>query len=123
MSRITKYLIGAFLTALVVAPFGVLFAATTEATPSQHSLTVRYSDLSLDRAGDVATLYRRIGAAAQQVCGPRELTGSHFELPAYHACFTAAVSDAVASVASPALSAYYREHVPASQHASALAQR
>jgi len=123
MSRITQSLLAATLAVLVNVVMAVSLAGTPEETLSR-SLTVRYSDLSLDRPADVAQLYHRIGVAAERVCGPRELTGSHFESPQYRACFDAAVSNAVAAVASPALSAYYRTQLPGSHaHATTLAQR
>jgi len=124
MSRLTQSLISATLAILVNAAATVSLAATPSADPEQPSLAVHYKDLSLDRADDVAKLYRRISNAADNVCGPRKLTGSHVESTAFRSCFDAAVSRAVASVASPALSAYYRAQVAASQsHLTTLAQR
>jgi UrcA family protein len=107
MSRIAQSLICAALAIVVNVAATVSLAATPSADASQSSLTVHYKDLSLDRPADVATLYHRISYAGDSVCGPRELTGSHVELTTHRACFDAAVSRAVASVASPALSAYY----------------
>ena len=102
MSRITQSLICAALAILVNAAATVSLAATPSADAEQTSLTVRYNDLSLDRASDVAMLYHRISHAADNACGPREFTGSHVESTAYRTCFEAAISRAVASVASPA---------------------
>jgi UrcA family protein len=125
MSRTTQYLVSAALAILINAVVAaVSLAATPAPSPDQHSHTVHYSDLSLDRPADVATLFHRISSAADSDCGPREVTGSHFELTGYRTCFDAAVSHAVASVASPALSAYYRAQVATSHtHATTLAQR
>jgi UrcA family protein len=123
MSRTTQFLISAALSVLVNAVAAVSLAATPAPSSDQHSLTVHYSDLSLDRPADVATLYHRIRNAADNACGPREFTGSHVELTGYRTCFDAAVSQAVASVASPALSAYYRAQLAASHtHAAPPAQ-
>jgi UrcA family protein len=119
MSRITQTLMGAALAVLVNALAAVSLAATPDTTLNPRSLVVRYSDLSLDRPADVTTLYHRIGAAADTVCGPREITGSRLERPSYRTCFDLAVSNAVVAVASPALSAYYRTQLSAS-HAQAL---
>ena len=124
MSRITQSLVSVALAVLVNAVVAVSLAGTPGTSPDQQSLTVHYSDLSLDRPADVARLYHRISNAADNACGPRELTGSHVELRSYRTCFDAAVSDAVASVASPALSAYYRAQLSAAQtHATRLAHR
>jgi|HubBroStandDraft_3_1064219.scaffolds.fasta_scaffold325263_2 UrcA family protein len=124
MSRTTQFLISAALAVLVNALAAVSLADTPGTTANQHSFAVHYSDLSLDRPADVARLYQRISRAADNACGPRELTGAHIELTAYRSCFDAAVGKAVAAVASPALSAYYREQLAASHtHATTLAQR
>lgn len=123
MSRITQTLIAAALAVLLNAVVVVSLAGTPDASLNQRSLTVRYSDLSLDRPADVARLYHRIGVAADSVCGPREITGSHLELPSYRVCFDAAVANAVAAVASPALSAYYRTQLARSHPLETLAQR
>ena len=123
MSRITHSLIGAALAVLVNAVAAYSLAGTP-VTSEQHSLTVHYSDLSLARPADVTRLYQRIKVAADSVCGPREITGEHFELPAYRSCFDLAVSNAVEAVASPSLSAYYRAQQAASHpHVATLAQR
>jgi UrcA family protein len=122
MSRITQSLIGAAL-ALLVNAVAALSLAGTPATTEQHSLTVHYSDLSLAKPADVARLYQRIKTAADNACGPRELTGSHLELPSYRSCFDLAVSNAVAAVASPALTAYYQAQHASRSHAATLAQR
>jgi len=124
MSRITQSLICAALAILVNAAATVSLAATPSADAEQTSLTVRYNDLSLDRASDVAMLYHRISHAADNACGPREFTGSHVESTRYRTCFDTAVSRAVTAVASPSLSAYYRTQLVASHtRLSTLAQR
>ncbi|HUN25305.1 MAG TPA: UrcA family protein [Steroidobacteraceae bacterium] len=75
----------------------------------QHSTAVRYSDLNLALPSDVAELYRRISIAADQVCGPRALTGSYSASAGYTRCFDRAVEHAVAHVGQPALTAFYQE--------------
>jgi UrcA family protein len=113
----------AVLSVLVNAAVVTASLADTPGATS-HSSLVRYSDLSLDRPADVARLYHRIVHAADSVCGERELTGSFFELSAYRNCFDPAVSNAVAAVGSPALSAYYSAQVSAShRRAATVAQR
>jgi UrcA family protein len=124
MSRITQSLIGAALAVIVNAVAAFSLAGTPATTSEQHSLTVRYNDLSLARPADVVRLYHRIGTAADRVCGPRELTGQHWELRSYRSCFDLAVGNAVDAVASPSLSAYYRTQQAASHsHVSTVAQR
>jgi UrcA family protein len=59
----------------------------------------------------VAALYRRIAYAADQVCGPREMTGFHYTSPGYQSCYAHAVAQAIARVDEPQLTAYYQERV------------
>ena len=69
---------------------------------------VKFHDLNLSRPDDATALYRRIKAAAYDVCGSfdtdrRDLT----DLAALNTCVHSAVRDAVAKVNQPALSAIY----------------
>jgi UrcA family protein len=92
--------------------------------PGQHSLSINFADLSLDRPGDVKILYRRLAAAADKICGPRVLTGSNLVLPSYEHCYVTAIGNAVTSVANPALTTYYQSLPAYSRVASAeLARR
>ena len=107
MSRLTHVLRHAALTLLVIAAPAISHADSSAAAQAR-SMAVRYNDLSLDRPADVRTLYRRITVAADRVCGPREVIGSRLTSPSYQHCYDTAVAQAVAAVASPALSAYYQ---------------
>jgi UrcA family protein len=97
---------------LAPAAFAVM-TATAAAAPavadglgdvvSDH---VKYGDLDLTHAAGVNELYNRIRLASQGVCARlsgRELV--NFQL--YNACFTNAMSHAVADVKQPALTALY----------------
>ena len=124
MSRITHILTGAVLAVLINAVVAISAAATPDSASDRRTLVVRYSDLSLNRPADIKQLYHRIGVAADNVCGPREMTGSRLERPSYRSCFDAAVSNAIGAVASPALSAYYHTQLTTSHaHALTLARR
>ncbi len=115
MSHLTHAAYGTALTLLLGLGSSVSHAAT---------MSVRYSDLALDRPADVKTLYQRIETAADRVCGPRERTGSHLVATSYLECYDTAVRQAVESVANPALSAYYQTlpgHAPI--QSTALAKR
>jgi UrcA family protein len=66
---------------------------------------VSYADLNLDRPEGVAALYKRVRAAAVDVCAPtesREISLSSTFLP----CISAATSRAVAGINNSALTAY-----------------
>jgi UrcA family protein len=123
MSRITRTLIGAGLAVLINAVAAISLAATPDTSSNLPSIVVHYNDLSLEHPGDVKRLYHRIGVAADSVCGVREIPGSHLERPSYRNCFDTAVSNAVAAVANPALSAYYREQYASRPLTTTLAQR
>jgi UrcA family protein len=77
----------------------------------RHFMTVRIDGVNFHRQGDVAGLYGRITYAANQVCGPRALTGSYSKSPGYARCYTEAVSNAVAHVNRPELTNYHQERL------------
>ena len=57
-------------TALLSLPARAADPVTTLAVP------VRVGDLDVNRAAGTAILHQRLRAAAQRVCGPREISGS-----------------------------------------------
>jgi UrcA family protein len=123
MHHLTRTLIGAALALLICGAEAALFATAASAA-EVHSISVRYADLDLDRPADVARLYGRIRAAADNVCGPRVLTGSYVPQPHYQRCFADAVTQAVARVDRPALSAYHQQRLGlAPQRDATIAQR
>jgi UrcA family protein len=76
-----------------------------------HSSIVKFKDLDLNRAHDVAKLYNRISIAADRVCGPRSLTGSNYKTADYESCYADAVARAVAHVDQPSVTSYYRQRL------------
>ena len=124
MHSLTRTLIGAIVALLICGAEAALFAAGASAAEVSHSLSVHYADLNLDRPADVAALYHRIAVAAQDICVPRLLTGSHLPEPGYQLCFDDAVTHAIARVDRPALSAYHQQRLElAPQRAARIAQR
>ena len=106
MATATKLLTGAAVSVISLA----WAAAYADAPPVEtHSSTVHFRDLDLNRPHDVAKLYKRITVAADRVCGPRSLTGSHYKTADYNSCYTDAVAQAVAHVDEPSVTSYYRE--------------
>jgi UrcA family protein len=77
-----------------------------------NSSTVHYTDLDLSRPHDVAKLYNRIALAADRVCGPRSLTGSHYKIADYESCYADAIAQAVAHVDQTSVTSYYRQRWP-----------
>jgi UrcA family protein len=93
-------------TALVIAAAS-LFAGVASATDSTEvSTVVKYHDLDPSRTGDAQRLYARLKYAAQRVCSTydsRDLDLQRRE----EICYDKALSDAVAKVNEPALTALH----------------
>jgi UrcA family protein len=97
----------AFALASVLA---VLSAAPALADEPAKSIRVGYSDLDLSTQAGATTLYSRIRGAARQVCG---YEGASFTDKAiWRSCFNGAVSDAVATVNNPSLTALHLGESP-----------
>ena len=67
------------------------------------SVTVKYSDLDINRGSGAETLYQRLRSAARQVCGSydgRNLNAAD----AWKACYEQALDEAVNDVGNPRLS-------------------
>jgi len=88
-----------------------IFAGSPATGDAQHSTAVHFSSSSFERPRDVAALYQRIAYAADQVCGPRTVTGSYSTSPGYLSCYAHAVAQAIARVNQPQLTAYYQEQL------------
>jgi UrcA family protein len=86
----------------------ISLACATAYADSPHILTVHYKDLDLSRPHDVAKLYNRIAVAADRVCGPRSLTGSHYKIADYESCYADAIAQAVAHIDQASVTSYYR---------------
>jgi UrcA family protein len=87
----------------LVLVLGLLGAAPALADP--RSETVSYRDLDLSTVAGAQTLYGRIKSAARSVCGyeGRGITDQAF----WKGCYQGAISDAVAKVNSPLLTAVH----------------
>ena len=66
------------------------------------SMVVRFHDLDLNQAGDVATLYARIRHAAKEVCS------ASAESAVQRDCYQEAIATAVTRVNNASLSAYHQ---------------
>jgi UrcA family protein len=90
------------ISALALSPL-----AHASPVPDTPSLVVHFADLDLAKSEGAATLYRRLRAAAEVVCGQRE----ERDLPkaiAMKQCVQRALAGAVADINRPALTSYYR---------------
>src|SRR5882757_5647456 len=72
-----------------------------------HRMLVHFADLDLAKPAGIAAVYGRLRGAAKRVCAPLE--GKDLRsVAAFQQCVTDAVTQAVAEVNQPNLSAYYR---------------
>jgi UrcA family protein len=87
-----------------------LASATTYADEPAKApaLRVKVGDLDLTQHAGVEIMYQRLQYAAQQVCGPSNITGSRLTDRAWQTCVNDAVDNAVRQVNRPALTAYHR---------------
>jgi UrcA family protein len=111
MHTMKRILISALIAGLVCAGEAALFAAATSAAELTESVTVRFTDLNLDRPHDVARLYYRIRGAAQSICGEPDPVFADWANPVRQHCVSDAIARAVAQVDRPALSAYHQRQV------------
>jgi UrcA family protein len=90
---------------------GSAFAAVAAEAPP--AVTVRYSDLNLNSAQDVVSLYKRIESAATEVCrsaeGPESVNRIFWT--AWNKCFYHAIAKAVRTVHNDKLSAYHWQRI------------
>jgi UrcA family protein len=70
-------------------------------------MTVTYQDLNLANQADVRILYRRLKAAASDVCGPVSAQDLSRHLN-YERCYNAALEHAVMQINVPQLQAMYQ---------------
>lgn len=92
-------------TALVIAAAS-LFAGVAAADSSEVSAVVKYRDLDPSLSGDAQRLYSRLKDAAQRVCNIYDSRGLDLQRRE-EVCFDKALSDAVAKVNEPALTALH----------------
>jgi UrcA family protein len=98
---------------LVLAVAGLVasvsaFAGTTDA--DVRSVAVRYDDLNLSTSVGVNTLYRRISAAAREVC-PDIYSRDPRAFVAARSCQADAIAKAVREVNNPSLAMLHANHV------------
>ena len=108
MKITAKLLEGAAVSVMALA-CGTAYAQSPSTVGFERSSLVHYSDLNLNQQRDVAKLYTRITYAADQVCGPRSLSGIHYKWADYTSCYNDTVAEAVARIDHPSLSAYFQQ--------------
>jgi len=81
-----------------------------DASADAPRITLRYAASSLDSAAGTEALYRRIVAAAEQVCPDTGGDPLHFNA-AVRACRAQAVARAVQGIGNPRLAALHEAHL------------
>jgi UrcA family protein len=113
--------------ALLAGFFGVAATVPAVAAPPAvaESTEVRYSDLDLDSAAGIAALYGRLQVAAEKVCDSRFHPGTRVVSPSWRTCVAEALTQAVAAVDRPAVTAYHASNasLPDARSANRLAAR
>ncbi len=101
----------AALTASALAAFAGAAGAADRpsSTGDAPSMTVRYADLDLQSPEGVSTLYRRLAAAANQVCPTRYTRDLHAQQLSQQ-CQHAAIERAVRTIDSPMLARVASDH-------------
>jgi UrcA family protein len=117
-SRILAAFIGIYAVAVMLLAPRVTYAEPVEPPPAA---TVRLGDLNLDTPRGVAKLFRRIQAAAAEVCRPYAPHGTLLPSAAYRVCMGNAISGTVRKIDSPFLTAYYVARDP--RHSVSTASR
>jgi UrcA family protein len=80
-------------------------AAETQGNPP--SITVSYSDVAFGNTAGAADVYRKLKAAARQVCGVDHGTKTLELMMAARDCFDGALTDAVRKIDRPTLTALH----------------
>jgi UrcA family protein len=113
--------------ALLAAFFGAIATVPVAAAPPSvaKSTEVRYGDLDLDSTAGVAALYSRLQVAAEKVCDSRFRPGTFVVSASWRTCVADALTQAVAAVDSPAVTAYHAANTghTAARSADRLAAR
>ncbi len=92
---------------LIVGASALLTGVATAAPAPLATAVVRYHDLDLDSARDVATLYTRLQTAAGAVCGNQYRPNGRFVYTAWKVCVATALDAGVRQVDRPRLTAYH----------------
>jgi UrcA family protein len=104
-ARLRGFIATAIFSALVSSFAAVCTAADSSDTRSE---TVKYGDLNVSNPEGAATLYRRIAAAANNVCRSYETDSRYIGSQAgLNACVHKAIADAVTKVGRPELFTVY----------------
>jgi UrcA family protein len=99
-----------FIATAIFSALASTFAAVCTAADSSdtRSETVKYADLNVSNPEGAAALYRRIAAAANNVCRSFELDSRYIGSQAgLNACVRKAIADAVTKVGRPELFTVY----------------
>ncbi len=106
MNKLTRQLISAAVTSTLFAGIAALPAVAD--INDAPTMLVKFADLDVSHREGASTLYGRIRLAAENVCAPSEGPGLTGQVQK-KSCIDRAVSDTVAKIGNPVLTALYRE--------------
>jgi UrcA family protein len=98
-----------FTSCLMITALGLISLAHAAPAPDAPQMTVHFADLDLTKVDGAAVLFKRLRAAAETVCGPRE-DRDPAKATAFKKCVQSALASAVTRVDQAELTAYYRAH-------------
>jgi UrcA family protein len=113
--------------ALLAAFVGGVATVPAAAAPPlvAESTSVHYGDLDLDNTAGIAALHARLQVAAEKVCDSRFQPGTLVVSTSWRTCVADALTQAVAAVDRPAVTAYHAANTghTAARSADRLAAR
>lgn len=115
MSTVIKLNRGArqiLISGLAVVTLGFAWTSASASSPDEtSSISVSYAELDLSQPAGAQVLYNRIQQAAFEICGGGFIGPFSVIRTKTSPCYKSAVSNAVAQVNSPRLSALHRSHI------------
>jgi UrcA family protein len=73
---------------------------------------VRFNDLNLDQPRDVSKLLKRVGAAADRVCGTHSFAARYNRNADYDICYRDTVASVVAHIDRPSVTVFFQQRRP-----------
>lgn len=98
-----------FTSSLIISALGLIPLVQAAPVSDAPQMTVHFADLDLTKADGAAVLYKRLRAAAQTVCAPRE-DRDPAKAAGFKKCVQSALASALMRVGRAELNAYYRAH-------------
>jgi UrcA family protein len=92
---------------LIISTLGLISIATAAPAPDAPQMVVHFADLDLTKTEGAVTLYQRLRAAAETICGPRQ-DREPAKAADFKKCVHSALASAEMTIDRAKLAAYYR---------------